>query len=241
MPPIPARSISATGCRSITIPTRCAPRPATSMRSPVNYDVDSPRRLGGALFLRRAQGAEPAPSRCWCRSGSMRARKIAAATRNNGHLMTVATQAERARGAAAAARGSPPCRRLSVSTGSSITTIPPAAAPTARTTISAWSISTTGRISAWSPRLAPPIARCRGFMPGRALPRRRRRSPCPEAHIDPAQRSLVDWPKPASLLPPLRAPTGEVRVRRGLSRLERPIPRPRRDRPGLLRSQPARL
>ncbi len=32
----------------------------------------------------------------------------------------------------------------------------------------------------------------------------------PEARVDPAHRSLVDWPKPAALLPPLKTAPGEV-------------------------------
>src|SRR6185312_534183 len=32
----------------------------------------------------------------------------------------------------------------------------------------------------------------------------------PHAVIDPAHASLIDWPKPASLLPPLKAAPGEV-------------------------------
>ena len=63
----------------------------------------------------------------------------------------------------------------------------------------------------------------------------------PHAAVAVADRSLADWPKPASLLPPLVAVAGRGRFRRGLSVVERAGPRAGDDRPGLFRHRPARL
>ena len=61
-----------------------------------NYNVDSQRRLDRALFLRRAARSCRAASRCWSPNGSSPRDENRTGNRNNGHLMTVETQAERA-------------------------------------------------------------------------------------------------------------------------------------------------
>ena len=70
----------------------------------VNYNVDSPEGWIAPYFfdgLRSLTGGKPVLISEWFYA----ARENRTGNRNNGHLMTVDTQAERARGAAAAAQG----------------------------------------------------------------------------------------------------------------------------------------
>ena len=189
----------------------------------INYNVDSPDGWIAPYFfdgLRQLTGGKPVLISEWF----FAAHENRTGNRNNGHLMTVETQAERAaRRRRRGARTSPAIPEIvGHRTGSSITTIRSAAAPTARITISASSISTNQPYEAAGrgarrrqPRAAGDPRRARAPMP-RAEPRDVRRARTPR--IDPPHRSLVDWPKPAALLPPLKPAPRRGRLRRGLSR-----------------------
>ena len=111
-----------------------------------NYNVDSSDGWIADYFfdgLRKLSGGKPVLVSEWF----FAARENRSANRNNGHLMTVATQEERAAGQPRPPGISPPSPKSSGCTGFSITTIRRAGAPMARITISGWSISTIGPMS----------------------------------------------------------------------------------------------
>ena len=95
------RSISATGCRSITTRRRCGRwRPYVDAIA-TNYNVDSSDGWIAPYYfegLKKLSGGKPVLVSEWF----FAARHNRTGNRNNGHLMTVETQAERAAGAAAA-------------------------------------------------------------------------------------------------------------------------------------------
>jgi hypothetical protein len=174
----------------------------------VNYNVDSPEGWIAPYFfdgLRALSGGTPIFISEWFYA----ARENRSGNRNNGHLMTVATQAERAQGAAAAA--------------AKFAAVPEILG---LDWFQYYDYPQGGRADGEDydfglvdidDRPYEPLIAALGAA-NRALPRLhaaarpvlRTGFAMPKARIDPAQRSLVDWPKPASLLPPLHAAPGEV-------------------------------
>ncbi len=177
----------------------------------VNDNVDSPEGWIAPYFfdgLRALSGAKPVFVSEWFyaatqnRSGNL----------NNGHLMTVPTQAERAQGAAAAAANFAAIPELlgldwfqyyDYPTGGradhedyDFGLVDINDRPYARLVTALGAANRTlARVHAEArPALRPALA---AFT-------------VPHASIDPAHRSLIDWPKPAALLPPLQAAPGEV-------------------------------
>ncbi len=175
----------------------------------VNYDVDSPEGWVAHYFfdgLRALSGAKPVLVSEWFYA----AQENRSGNRNNGHLMTVATQAERARGAAAAARGFAAVPEIIGLDWFQYYDYPTGG----RADREDYDFGLVDIDDRPYQRLVAALGTA-----NRALPRVHARArvaaapatlAVPEADIDPAQRSLVDWPKPASLLPPLRAPEGDV-------------------------------
>ena len=147
----------------------------------LNYNVDSPEGWLAPYFfdgLRKLTNGKPELISEWFYA----AHENRTGNRNNGHLMTVETPgAARRRRRGIGRSSSPACPRLSARIGSNITTIRLAAAPTARTTISASSISKAAPMRNWSRRSAPPIANCRRstIMPARSHDRARKISSSP--------------------------------------------------------------
>jgi len=177
----------------------------------VNYNVDSPEGWIAPYFfdgLRALGGGKPVLISEWFYA----ARENRTGNRNNGHLMTVETQAERARGAAAAARNFAripellglhwfqyydyPLGGRADSEDYNFGLVDIRDRPYEELVAA---LSEANRdLASLHARAAPPHPRTlQGFV-------------IPEAPIDPKHLSLVDWPKPASLLPPLRPARGEV-------------------------------
>ncbi len=176
-----------------------------------NENVDSPEGWIAPYFfdgLRAVSGGKPVLVSEWF----FAARENRTGNRNNGHLMTVDTQAERAAGAAAAATNLAAFRDIvgmhwfqyydypvggrqdSEDYNFGLVDIhdepyQPLVTEFAKTNPVLADIHTA----------APPV-------PRQPL----KRFVVPYAAIDPTHRSLVDWPKPASLLPALRPSPGEV-------------------------------
>jgi hypothetical protein len=176
-----------------------------------NYNVDSPEGWIAPYYfagLKTLSGGKPVLVSEWFYA----ARENRTGNRNNGHLMTVETQGQRALGAAAAARSF-------------------AADPTilglhwfqyydypvgGRADAEDYNFGLVdirdrpyeelvGALGAANRRLAPLHAQAHPPPPPALT-----RFALPYARIDPAHASLVDWPKPASLLPPLKPQPGEV-------------------------------
>ncbi len=177
----------------------------------VNYNIDSPDGWVAPYFfdgLRQLSGGKPAIVSEWF----FAAMENHTGNRNNGHLMTVETQAERARGAAAAAANlaripeivgehwfqfsDHPAGGRSDGEDYDFGLVDIENRPYARLTAA---------LTAANHRL-PAIHAAARIEPARTA----RDIAVPEARIDLAARSLADWPKPASLLPPLIPPAGEV-------------------------------
>lgn len=176
-----------------------------------NYNVDSPEGWIAPYFfdgLRQLSGAKPVLVSEWFYA----ARENRTGNRNNGHLMTVETQAERARGAAAAA--------------AAFATVPEIVG---LHWFQYYDYPVGGRADHEDYNFGLVDIRDRPYedlvsalgQANRQLPAFHAESPppthpalaeflVPRATIDPSHHSLIDWPKPASLLPPLRPAPGEV-------------------------------
>ena len=176
-----------------------------------NYNVDSPDGWIARYFfdgLRDLSGAKPVLISEWFYA----AEENRSGNRNNGHLMTVKTQAERARGAARAIEN--------------FAAVPeivglhwfqyydhPRGGRADGEDYNFGLVDTQNRpyeelIAAIAPvnRRMPELhAAATSASPNAARPFR-----IPRAVIDPSHESLIDWPKPASLLPPMTANEGEV-------------------------------
>src|SRR6185312_14474627 len=176
-----------------------------------NYNVDSPEGWVAPYYfdgLRQLSGGKPVLVSEWFYA----AHENRTGNRNNGHLMTVETQEERARGAAAAAANF-------------------AAVPEILGLhwFQYYDYPLGGRGDAEDYNFGLVDIRDRPYEElVAALGAANRRLPefhasaqllarpgaaqfiVPHAVIDPAHASLIDWPKPASLLPPLKAAPGEV-------------------------------
>ncbi len=129
--------------------------------------------------------------------------------RNNGHLMTVATQALRAQGAAAAAAHFADLPELVGLQWFQYYDYPQGGRPDHEDyDFGLVDIDDrpyeqlTSALGAANRALPKLHEKAQPFVHGPVA--------APEAAIDPAHRSLVDFPKPASLLPPLKAEPGEV-------------------------------
>jgi len=176
-----------------------------------NYNVDSPEGWIAPYYfdgLRALSGGKPVLISEWFYA----ARENRTGNRNNGHLMTVETQEERASGAAAAAA------RF-------------AAVPeiVGLHWFQYYDYPQGGRADAEDynfglvdihDRPYEPLVKALGAA-NRNLPKLHAAAhpierpalasfAVPYARIDAAHPSLIDWPKPASLLPPLKASPGEV-------------------------------
>jgi len=132
--------------------------------------------------------------------------------RNNGHLMTVATQAERAAGAAAAARNFAAIPELLGLHWFQYYDYPEGG----RADREDYNFGLVDIRDRPYDRLVTDLAAANRALPqihetAAALPRQRLAGfTIPEARIDPAHASLIDWPKPQSLLPALKPSPGEV-------------------------------
>jgi hypothetical protein len=177
----------------------------------VNYNVDSPEGWVAPYFfdgLRRLSGGKPLLISEWFYA----ARENRTGNRNNGHLMTVETQAERARGAAAAAENFAAIPEILGLHWFQYYDYPVGGRADSEDynfglvdirnrpyeTLVAALGDANRRLPAIHARAAiAPRATAKGFV-------------IPTATIDPAHLSLIDWPKPQSLLPPLTPQPGEV-------------------------------
>ncbi|HZT52702.1 MAG TPA: hypothetical protein VFA22_12240, partial [Stellaceae bacterium] len=177
----------------------------------VNDNVDSPEGWIAPYFfdgLRQLSGAKPVFVSEWFYA----ARENRSGNRNNGHLMTVGTQEERARGAAAAARAFAAVPELVGLDWFQFYDYPRGG----RADGEDYDFGLVDIAGRPYRRLVAALAAA-----NRALPRLHEaaRLPAPAgigevaipyAQIDPAHAPLIDFPKPAALLPPLKAAPGEV-------------------------------
>ncbi len=175
----------------------------------VNYNVDSPEGWIAPYFfdgLRRLSQAKPVFVSEWFYA----ARENRSGNLNNGHLMTVATQAERARGAAVAAANFAAIPELIGLDWFQYYDYPQGGRAD-REDYDFGLVDIADR--AYQELVEALGAADRGFdrrhtaatpVAPAAVPRA-----VPYARIDPGHGSLVDWPKPASLLP-LKALPGDV-------------------------------
>jgi len=176
-----------------------------------NYNVDSPEGWIAPYFfdgLRHLSGDKPVLISEWFYA----AHQNRTGNRNNGHLMTVQTQAERAAGAANAARNFAAIpeilgidwfqyydyplggRQDSEDYNFGLVDINDRPYRRLVTALSA------------ANRALPPLHADAGAM----MRQRRDAIHVPRATIDFTTPSLIDWPKPASLLPPLEGASGDV-------------------------------
>ncbi len=176
-----------------------------------NYNVDSPEGWIAPYYfdgLKELSGGKPVLISEWFYA----ARENRTGNRNNGHLMTVETQGERAEGAAmAATRFADRPEILGLHW------------------FQYYDYPVGGRADAedynfglvdihdqpYEPLVAALAAADRRLPAIHAAAHPLDRQPLasfvlPQANIDPAHHSLVDWPKPASLLPALKPSPGEV-------------------------------
>lgn len=176
-----------------------------------NYNVDSPEGWVAPYYfdgLRALSGGKPVLVSEWFYA----ARENRTGNRNNGHLMTVDTQQQRAEGAAAAAANFAAIPEILGLHWFQYYDYPVGGRADAedynfglvdiRNRPYEALVSALSAVNRRLPALhatARPLAR-----------QSRGEFIVPYATIDPAHASLIDWPKPASLLPPLRPSPGEV-------------------------------
>ncbi len=177
----------------------------------VNYNVDSPEGWIAPYFfdgLRRLSGDKPLLISEWF----FAARENRTGNRNNGHLMTVDTQAERASGAAAAARNFAaipeavgldwfqyydyPVGGRQDSEDYNFGLVDIADRPY-EDVVAALSATNRALPAIHAQSTIPPAMSRSGIT-------------IPKATIDWTKESLADWPKPRSLLPPMIPSKGEV-------------------------------
>ncbi|HLJ62794.1 MAG TPA: hypothetical protein VKT70_01720 [Stellaceae bacterium] len=176
-----------------------------------NYNVDSPEGWVAPYFfdgLRALTGGKPVLVSEWF----FAARENRTGNRNNGHLMTVATQAERAKGAA---RSSALFAAIPEAIGLHWFQYYdyPVGGRRDREDYNFGLVDIDNRpydeltsaFAAINPDL-PALHEASTPPPRQPLDA----FTIPKAVIDPAHLSLIDWPKETSLLPPLRASPGEV-------------------------------
>jgi hypothetical protein len=177
----------------------------------VNYNVDSPEGWIAPYFfdgLRALSGGKPVFVSEWFYA----ARENRTGNANNGHLMTVATQADRATGAAAAARNFAAVPELLGLDWFQYYDYPQGG----RADREDYDFGLVDINDRPYRRLVAALGDANRALPrlheaARPLARATLASfAAPHVRLDPAHRSLIDWPKPASLLPPLKAAPGEV-------------------------------
>ncbi len=177
----------------------------------VNYNVDSPEGWIAPYFfdgLRALTSGKPVLITEWFYA----ARENRTGNRNNGHLMTVDTQAERAAGAVAAS--------------AAFARVPEVAGlhwfqyydhpRGGRADGEDYDFGLVDIDNRPYEQLVTQLGAINRALPQihaaarRPEPAAARAFVIPKAAIDPAHLSLIDWPKPQSLLPPLQAVPGEV-------------------------------
>jgi hypothetical protein len=174
----------------------------------VNDNIDSPEGWIAPYFfagVRRLAGGKPVFVSEWFYA----ANENRSGNRNNGHLMTVATQAERARGAAAAEAAFAAIPELIGLDWFQYYDYPQGGRAD-REDYDFGLVDIADR--PYQPLVDALGAANRAFVQGHAAARAVAPAPpraVPYARIDPAHRSLVDWPKPASLVP-LKGGHGDV-------------------------------
>jgi hypothetical protein len=177
----------------------------------VNYNVDSPEGWIAPYFfdgLRRLSNGKPALISEWFYAAT----ENRTGNRNNGHLMTVATQAERAQGAASAAQNFAAIPEIIGEHWFQYYDYPQGGRADSEDynfglvdirdrpyedLVTA--LGEANRRLAVIHADAAPMTRA--HLSGFAIP---------PARIDTSHASLIDWPKPASLLPPLKPSPGEI-------------------------------
>jgi hypothetical protein len=176
-----------------------------------NYNVDSPEGWVAPYYfdgLEQLSRGKPVLVSEWFYA----ARQNRTGNRNNGHLMTVETQAERARGAAAAARNFAAFPEILGLHWFQYYDYPEGGRAD-REDYNFGLVDIRDRpyrrlVAALSAanRALPAIHEGAGPMARQSLGS----FAVPEARIDPDQPTLIDWPKPQSLLPALQPEPGEV-------------------------------
>lgn len=177
----------------------------------VNYNIDSPDGWIAPYFfdgLRRLGGGKPILVSEWF----FAAAENRTGNRNNGHLMTVPTQAARARGAAAATMNFARIPELIGAHWFQFADHPHGGRGDGEdydfglVDIANRPYEDLIRALAAANRVAPALHD--DAVP--AAPAPQGELAVPEAEIDLADHSLADWPKPAALLPPLAPSPGDV-------------------------------
>jgi hypothetical protein len=175
----------------------------------VNYNVDSPDGWVARYFfdgLRQLSGGKPVLISEWF----FAANENRTGNRNNGHLMTVATQAQRARGAAAATRNFAAIPEIVGMHWFQFPDHPPGGRGDGED-------YNFGLVDVENRPYEDLVAALGGANRAAAeIHAAARVEPAPrevglpDTRIDVGDRSLADWPKPAALLPPLIPAAGEV-------------------------------
>ncbi len=177
----------------------------------VNYNVDSPEGWIAPYFfdgLRRLTHSKPMLISEWFYA----ARENRTGNSNNGHLMTVETQGERAQGAAAAARGFAAIPEILGLHWFQYYDYPEGG----RADREDYNFGLVDIRDRPYEELVSALGAANRDLPSahaRAAPVQRARAAgfvIPRAAIDADHASLIDWPKPQSLLPPLTPQSGEV-------------------------------
>lgn len=176
----------------------------------VNYNVDSPDGWVAHYFfdgLRQLTGGKPILISEWF----FAANENRTGNRNNGHLMTVGTQAERARGAGAATRNFAAIPEIVGLHWFQFPDHPPGG----RADGEDYDFGLVDVQNRPYERVVTALGAANREAPGihaaaRVEPAPPRELVLPESRIDITDHSLADWPKPAALLPPLIPAAGEV-------------------------------
>ncbi|MDE1968143.1 MAG: hypothetical protein KGI92_04485 [Alphaproteobacteria bacterium] len=176
-----------------------------------NYNVDSPEGWIAPYFfdgLRTLSGGKPVLISEWFYA----AHQNRTGNRNNGHLMTVETQAERASGASAAARNFAAVPEILGLDWFQYYDYPLGG----RQDSEDYNFGLVDINDRPYQRLVTALATANRELPSlhaAAAPMTRQSRDAirvPHATVDFAKPSLIDWPKPASLLPPLATAAGDV-------------------------------
>ncbi len=177
----------------------------------MNYNIDSPDGWVARYFfdgLRQLTGGKPVLISEWF----FAAAENRSGNHNNGHLMTVATQAERARGAAAATLNLAAVPEIVGSHWFQLADHPTGG----RADGEDYDFGLVDIDNRPYEALVRALARANDAAPAMHAAARAELPPAahdftiPHAQIEIAERSLAHWPKPASLVPPLTPAAGEV-------------------------------
>jgi hypothetical protein len=177
----------------------------------MNYNIDSPDGWVAHYFfdgLRQLTGGKPVLISEWF----FAANENRSGNRNNGHLMTVATQAERARGAAAAVLNLAAVPEIVGSHWFQFADHPTGG----RADGEDYDFGLVDIDNRPYDQLVGALTRANAAAPAMHAAAHPEPAPMsheftiPDARIDIADHSLAEWPKPASLVPPLTPAAGEV-------------------------------